>query len=113
MRVTLSWFTRQLPESYLPVAASTFISGLNSMARDGVGTANSEFFICIGDQPALDYGETRNADRQGFAAFGQVVSGMEVVRRIHGLPSGAPTDDPYVEGQILEAPAVILTMRRQ
>lgn len=57
--------------------------GVISMARDKPGTASSEFFICVGDQPELDYGGKRNPDGQGFAAFGRVVKGMDVVRRIH------------------------------
>jgi peptidyl-prolyl cis-trans isomerase A (cyclophilin A) len=88
-------------------------NGVVSMGRGDVGTAASEFFICIGDQPGLDYGQSRNPDMQGFAAFGRVVSGMEAVHRIHELPSGAPADNAYVEGQMIEAPAVIRTMRRQ
>lgn len=87
--------------------------GVVSMGRGEVGTAASEFFICIGDQPGLDYGQSRNPDMQGFAAFGRVVSGMQAVHRIHELPSGAPADNAYVEGQMIEAPAVIRTMRRQ
>ncbi|HEV6965511.1 MULTISPECIES: peptidylprolyl isomerase [Roseateles] len=58
--------------------------GTLSMARGAPGTATAEFFICIGDQPELDYGGRRNPDGQGFAAFGQVVQGMEVVRALHG-----------------------------
>jgi peptidyl-prolyl cis-trans isomerase A (cyclophilin A) len=46
--------------------------GTVSMARDGPDTATSDFFICIGDQPSLDYGGKRNPDGQGFAAFGRV-----------------------------------------
>jgi peptidyl-prolyl cis-trans isomerase A (cyclophilin A) len=57
--------------------------GTISMARGAPGTATSEFFICIGDQPALDFGGRRNPDGQGFAAFGQVVQGMDVVRALH------------------------------
>lgn len=86
--------------------------GVISMARGGVGTATSEFFIVIGDQPGLDYGEPRNADMQGFAAFGQVVSGMDVVRRIQGLPADGPTDSDYTRGQILTAPVTIISIRR-
>jgi peptidyl-prolyl cis-trans isomerase A (cyclophilin A) len=55
------------------------------MARTEPGTASSEFFICIGDQPELDFGGKRNPDGQGFAAFGKVTSGMEVVRKIQQL----------------------------
>ncbi|MDE2875195.1 MAG: peptidylprolyl isomerase [Gemmatimonadota bacterium] len=64
----------------------THRDGTISMARAGPGTATHSFFICIGDQPSLDYGGMRNADGQGFAAFGRVVAGMEVVRAIHSAP---------------------------
>ncbi len=57
-------------------------NGVISMARNEPGTASTEFFICIGDQPSLDYKGNRNPDGQGFAAFGKVTSGMEVVRDI-------------------------------
>ena len=57
------------------------------MARNKPGSATSEFFICINDQPELDYGGHRNPDGQGFSAFGQVIEGMEVVNKIHQLPS--------------------------
>jgi len=56
--------------------------GTISMARDGPDTATSDFFICVGDQPELDFGGKRNPDGQGFAAFGRVVRGMDVVRKI-------------------------------
>lgn len=58
------------------------LNGTVSMARNEPGTASTEFFICIGKQPELDFGGRRNPDGAGFAAFGKVVSGMEVVRRI-------------------------------
>lgn len=57
--------------------------GTISMARGAPGTATAEFFICIGDQPELDFGGRRNPDGLGFAAFGQVVQGMDVVRALH------------------------------
>lgn len=59
--------------------------GIISMARSTPGTASSEFFICIGDQPELDYNGKRNPDGQGFAAFGKVIEGMEVVIKIQNL----------------------------
>lgn len=62
------------------------LDGTISMARAEADTATSDFFICIGDQPELDFGGKRNPDGQGFAAFGQVVKGMEVVRKIQKLP---------------------------
>ena len=70
--------------------------GVISMARLAPGTATSEFFICIGDQPELDYGGERNPDGQGFAAFGKVIGGMEVVREIQSQY----TDGQYLTPQI-------------
>jgi len=61
--------------------------GTISMARDGADTATSDFFICINDQPSLDFGGKRNPDGQGFAAFGHVVKGMDIVRKIQTSPS--------------------------
>ena len=77
--------------------------GTISMARDGPDTATSDFFICIGDQPELDFGGKRNPDGQGFAAFGRVVKGMDVVRKIQTAPA---------EGQTLTPPVKILRMSR-
>ena len=86
--------------------------GVISMARGAVGTASSEFFIIIGDQPSLDYGGERNADNQGFAAFGKVVAGMEVVRKIQALPADGASDSEYTEDQILSQPVMINLVRR-
>ncbi len=86
--------------------------GVISMARGDVGTASSEFFICIGGQPGLDYGDTRNPDRQGFAAFGKVIDGMDVVRRINRLPADAPSESEYTSGQILSDPVEIVSVHR-
>lgn len=86
--------------------------GVISMARGDVGTASSEFFICIGDQPGLDKGQPRNPDKQGFAAFGKVVAGMDVVTKIHASPSNAEGYSTYVAGQIIEDPVVINSVRR-
>jgi len=76
--------------------------GTVSMARAGPDTATSDFFVCVGDQPELDQGGRRNPDGQGFAAFGRVVRGMEVVLRIHAAPA---------EGQALAPPVVIARAR--
>ena len=61
--------------------------GTVSMARGAADSATSGFFICINDQPSLDFGGMRNADGQGFAAFGRVVRGMDVVRKIQQAPN--------------------------
>ncbi len=58
-------------------------NGVISLARVAPGTATTEFFICIGDQPGLDYGGENMEDHQGYAAFGKVVKGMDVVRKIY------------------------------
>jgi peptidyl-prolyl cis-trans isomerase A (cyclophilin A) len=77
--------------------------GTLSMARFEPNSATSSFFIVLGDQPELDYGGRRNADGQGFAAFGRVVDGMEVVRWIHQAP---------VVGQAIVPPVKILRIER-
>jgi peptidyl-prolyl cis-trans isomerase A (cyclophilin A) len=61
--------------------------GVISMARGQADSATSGWFICINDQPSLDYGGARNPDGQGFAAFGRVVQGMDVVRKIQQAPN--------------------------
>jgi peptidyl-prolyl cis-trans isomerase A (cyclophilin A) len=70
--------------------------GTLSMARDGPDTATGDFFICVGDQPELDFGGKRNPDGQGFAAFGRVVKGMDVVRAIQNSPADGQTLKPSV-----------------
>lgn len=90
----------------------THNDGALSLARAEPGTADSEFFISIGDNFSLDHGGKRNSDGQGFAVFGRVVSGMEVVR---GINSRETTDDPsagYFRGQQLTTPIVINHVRR-
>ena len=64
----------------------------------------SDFFICLSDQPSLDFGGARNPDGQGFAAFGRVVRGMEVVERIHRTPN--------TEEQRLMPPVRIISIAR-
>ena len=70
--------------------------GTISLARTAPGTASSEFFICVGDQPAYDYGGAANADGQGFAAFGKVIEGMEFVKQIHSQPDNNTTFTPLI-----------------
>lgn len=70
--------------------------GVISMARSEPGTATSSFFICVNDQPELDFGGKRNPDGQGFAAFGRVVEGMEVVRKIYEQPFKGSDFNPKI-----------------
>ncbi len=88
--------------------------GVISMARDKPGLATTEFFICIDDQPELDFGGQRNPDGQGFAAFGKVVDGMDVVRLIQGMDTETPEGDQleYTSGQMLLEPVVIFEIQR-
>jgi peptidyl-prolyl cis-trans isomerase A (cyclophilin A) len=104
-------FEDDLVEAKAPIVHETteatgilHTDGVISMARMEPGSASTEFFICIGDQPSLDYGGKRNPDGQGFAAFGKVVSGMEVARAIQALPD----DGQYlVEKVIIHSMTVI------
>ena len=73
------------------------LDGTLSMARDKPNSATSEFFICVGDQPSLDYGGKRNPDGQGFAAFGRVIKGMDVVRKIQQQPSNHQLLTPQIK----------------
>lgn len=79
------------------------LNGTVSMARNVPNSATSSFFICIGDQPALDFGGARNRDGQGFAAFGRVVEGMTVVRAMWRA---------HANGQALTPPIAIVRAYR-
>jgi peptidyl-prolyl cis-trans isomerase A (cyclophilin A) len=79
------------------------LDGTLSMARSEPDTATSDFFICLGAQPELDFGGQRNPDGQGFAAFGRVVRGMEVVKKIHQAP---------VDKQALTPPIKLIAIKR-
>ena len=65
------------------------VDGALSMARSGPDTATASFSIVIGDQPEMNFGGRRNADGQGFAVFGRVTHGMDVVRAIQASPTGS------------------------
>ena len=91
---------KMLPPIPLETTKETGLHHLNgtlSMARDEPNTATSEFFICIGNQPSLDYGGKRNPDGQGFAAFGRVIKGMDVVRKIQLQPAVGQQLKPHIQ----------------
>ena len=75
----------------------THQSGSISLARTTPGTANTEFFICIGDQSPLDFGRRGTEDGQGFAAFGKVFEGMDIVRKIQAQKSHGDKFDAKIE----------------
>jgi peptidyl-prolyl cis-trans isomerase A (cyclophilin A) len=70
--------------------------GTLSLARFKPGSANTEFFICVGDQPGFDFGGENNPDGQGYAAFGRVVKGMDIVRKIYNQREDEQYLDPPV-----------------
>lgn len=80
-------------------------NGAISMARDTPDSATCSFFICINNQASLDFGGKRNKDGQGFAAFGKVTKGMDLVKRIQQLH---PEQDQY-----FKPPVVILSIIRK
>ena len=88
------------------------VDGTVSMARDAVGTATADFFICIGPSAYLDADPSRPGDNAGYAAFGQVVEGMDVVRAILASPTGGVARNPVMQGQILDPPIPITSMKR-
>jgi peptidyl-prolyl cis-trans isomerase A (cyclophilin A) len=91
--------TRQFAPIRLERTSATGLthdSGTLSMARSAPDSATSEFFICIGDQRSLDFGGKRNPDGQGFAAFGHVTKGMDIVRKIQTAPAEGQRLTPAV-----------------
>lgn len=82
--------------------------GTISMAMAAPGTASGDFFIMIGAAPTMDAQDAN----PGFAAFGHVAEGMDLVRRIMEMPTSATAGPAVMKGQMLEAPVKILTARR-
>jgi peptidyl-prolyl cis-trans isomerase A (cyclophilin A) len=97
-------FFDPIPLERTRVTGLRHVDGAISMARAGPDTATDSFFICIGDMPELDFGGKRNPDGQGFAAFGIVLEGMDVVHAIHEAAS---------DGQSLIPPVAIRNITRE
>ena len=94
-----------IPLERTSVTGLRHVDGAISMARGtAADSASSDFFICVGDQPSLDFGGARAADGQGFAAFGRVVSGMDVVRAIQRQATNA-------REQLLEPVSIVRVTR--
>jgi peptidyl-prolyl cis-trans isomerase A (cyclophilin A) len=93
-----------IPLERTSVTGLRHTDGAISMARGQPDSATSGWFICINDQPSLDFGGARNPDGQGFAAFGRVLQGMDVVRAIQRAPN--------TDAQRLTPPIRILTAAR-
>jgi len=100
-----------IPLERTSVTGLKHVDGAVSMARGGPDSATSGWFICINDQPSLDFGGARNPDGQGFAAFGRVVSGMDVVRKIQQAPSSS-NRTTNTEAQRLTPPIKVVKVSR-
>lgn len=101
-----------IPLERTSVTGLKHVAGTISMARaTQADTARSDFFICLDDQPSLDFGGRRFDDAQGAAAFGRVVKGMDVVRRIQQQPTNTAADTPMGK-QSLTPPVTITRMAR-
>ncbi len=88
------------------------LDGTLSLARFAPGTGQSDFTICVGDASYLDADPSQPGDNLGYAAFGHVVEGMDVVKAILALPTNGPARNPTMQGQILSPPVTIVSMRR-
>jgi peptidyl-prolyl cis-trans isomerase A (cyclophilin A) len=87
-------------------------AGTISLARNAPGTATADFFICASPAPYLDAHPGAPGDNQGFAAFGTVVEGLAIVRKILALPTTGTPLVPSMKGQMLNPPVQILSMKR-
>ncbi|MGC4252938.1 MAG: peptidylprolyl isomerase [Sphingobium sp.] len=90
----------------------THDDGALSMARYEPGSATGDFFIVLGQMPAMDAQPEAPGDNQGFAVFAHVIEGMDVVKVILAAPKSPTKGEGVMKGQMLEAPVTILTARR-
>ncbi|MDI1365631.1 MAG: peptidylprolyl isomerase [bacterium] len=88
------------------------LAGTISMARNEPGSATADFFICASALPYLDAHPGAPGDNQGFAAFGTVVQGLNVVKKILALPTPGDGPTPGMKGQMLDPRVPILSMKR-
>ncbi len=101
-----------IPLERTSVTSLKHVVGTVSMARAAqADTATSDFFICLDEQPSLDFGGKRFDDAQGAAAFGRVVKGLDVVRRIQQQPTNKDADTAMGR-QTLTPPITITRMSR-
>ena len=87
------------------------VAGAISMANAGPGTANADFFILLSDMPSLDAGGP-GGDANGFAVFGHVIEGMDVVKKISEAPVSATRGEGVMRGQMLDPPVRIIRAAR-
>lgn len=106
--------TQSIDHETTQMTGLSHTDGMVSIARDAPGTGSAAyFFITIGDNSFLDYGGARNADGQGYAVFGKVVDGMDVVKSIQALDSTGIASEEVTQGQYLKDPIIITKARRK
>jgi peptidyl-prolyl cis-trans isomerase A (cyclophilin A) len=112
--------TRNAPKKTLPPIAHepttktglTHKSGTISLARSAPGTGAGDFFILVGDTPSLDADPAAPGDNQGFAAFGHVLEGMDLIKQILAAPTDPNKGEGVMKGQYLANPVLITSARR-
>jgi peptidyl-prolyl cis-trans isomerase A (cyclophilin A) len=112
--------TRNAPKKTLPPVAHepttktglTHKSGTISLARSAPGTGAGDFFILVGDTPSLDADPAAPGDNQGFAAFGHVLEGMDLIKQILAAPTDPNKGEGVMKGQYLANPVLITSARR-
>jgi peptidyl-prolyl cis-trans isomerase A (cyclophilin A) len=95
------------------VTGLSHVNGAISMARLAPGSATADFFIIIGDLPSLDAQPNTPGDNLGYAVFGRVIEGMDVVKAINEQPRSLTAGEGVMKGQMLETPVKVLTVRRE
>ena len=93
-----------IPHESTQQTGLSHVNGALSLARQDTGTATTEFFICLGQQPGFDFGGENNPDGQGYAVFGKVVKGMDIVQKIYRRPE---------ENQLFSPQVPIINIRRK
>lgn len=112
--------TRNDPKKTLPPIAHepttktglSHTNGTISLARNAPGTGAGDFFIIVGDTPSLDANPGAPGDNQGFAAFGHVVEGMDLIKQMLAAPTDPNRGEGVMKGQYLATPVVITAARR-
>jgi peptidyl-prolyl cis-trans isomerase A (cyclophilin A) len=90
----------------------THDEGAISLARGAPGTAQAQFFIILGELKSLDANPAAAGDNLGYAVFGRVTEGMDVVRRILNVPVSPTKGEGAMKGQMIEAPVKIISVKR-
>ncbi|HEX2584816.1 MAG TPA: peptidylprolyl isomerase [Steroidobacteraceae bacterium] len=103
---------KPIPHEPTTVTGLSHINGAVSMARLAPGSATAEFFIVLGDLISLDAQPANSGDNAGYAVFGQVIEGMDVVKTLLELPRSESDKDGAMKGQMLKVPVKVISVRR-